>query len=76
MSLDLTLEENDAMDYVKGRVVEPPSSALVVAKTKYKKDEVKANKLLLILFTSLWLPIFLIWKHLRRCMISGLGCSK
>jgi len=27
MYLDLTLEENDAMDYVKGRVVEPPSNA-------------------------------------------------
>jgi len=44
MSLDLTLEENDALDYVKGRVVEPPSSAPVAAKTKYKKGEVKAKK--------------------------------
>jgi len=37
MSLDLTLEENDSMDYVKGRVVEPPSNASAVAQIKYKK---------------------------------------
>lgn len=37
MSLDLTLEENDAMDYVKGGWVEPPLNALSPAKTKYKK---------------------------------------
>ena len=40
MSLDLTLEENDAMDYVSGNVVEPPSNAPAAAKTKYKKGEV------------------------------------
>ena len=31
MTLDLTLEENDAMDYVKGRIAEPPSNEFVVA---------------------------------------------
>jgi len=41
------LEENDAMDYVKGRVVEPPSSAPTATKTKYKKGEVKANKIII-----------------------------
>ena len=46
MTLDLTLEENDAMDYVKGRIEEPPSNAFVVAQTKYKKGEVKANKII------------------------------
>lgn len=30
MTLDLTLEEHDAMDYVQGKVVEPPSNAYVV----------------------------------------------
>lgn len=40
MSLDLTLEENDAIDYVKGRVIEPPSNAFAIAQTKYKKGEV------------------------------------
>eukprot|EP00253_Pinus_taeda_P002593 PITA_02593 len=46
MSLDLTLEESDAMDYVKGRVVEPPSNAYVAAQTKYKKGEVKVKKII------------------------------
>eukprot|EP00253_Pinus_taeda_P009076 PITA_09076 len=46
MTLDLTLEENDVMDYIKGRVVEPPSNALIVAKTKYTKGEVKAKKII------------------------------
>lgn len=46
MSLDLTLEENDDMDYVKGRVVEPPSNVPVATKTKYKKCEVKAKKII------------------------------
>ena len=45
MTLDLTLEENDAMDYVKGRIAEPPSNASVAAQTKYKKDEVKVKKI-------------------------------
>ena len=42
----MTLDENDAMDYVKGRVVEPPSNAPAAAKTKYKKGEVKAKKII------------------------------
>eukprot|EP00253_Pinus_taeda_P002410 PITA_02410 len=46
MSLDLTLEEQDVMDYVQGKIPEPPSNALVVAKTKYKKGEVKAKKII------------------------------
>ena len=44
MSLDLTLEEQDVMDYVQGKITEPPSNALAAAKTKYKKGEVKAKK--------------------------------
>ena len=44
MTLDLTLEENDAMDYVKRWVVAPPSNAPATAKTNYKKGEVKAKK--------------------------------
>ncbi|WP_227656067.1 hypothetical protein, partial [Klebsiella pneumoniae] len=39
MILDLTLEKNDAMDYVKGRIIKPPSNASVVVQTKYKKGE-------------------------------------
>ena len=46
MSLDLTLEEQDVMDYVQGKISEPPSSAPVAAKTKNKKGEVKAKKII------------------------------
>ena len=34
MSLDLTLEEHDAMDYVQGKLVEPPSNAPTATKLK------------------------------------------
>ena len=43
MSLDLTLEEQDVMDYVQGKINEPPSNAPAATKTKYKKGEVKAK---------------------------------
>ena len=43
MTFDLILEEHGVMDYVQGRVVEPPSNAPVATKTKYKKGEVKAK---------------------------------
>ena len=33
------------MDYVQGNITKPPTSALVAAKTKYKKGEVKAKKI-------------------------------
>jgi len=46
MPLYLNLEEKDVMDYVQGKILEPPSNALVVAKTKYKKGEVKAKKIM------------------------------
>ena len=45
--MDLTLKEHDAVDYVQGRVVEPPSNATNAAKTKYKKGEVKAKKIII-----------------------------
>ena len=35
------------MDYVQGKVVEPPSNALTAAKMKYKKGEVKVKKILM-----------------------------
>ena len=65
MTLDLTLEEHDAVDYVQGRVVEPPSNATNAAKTKYKKGEVKAKSIIL----------DSIQKHLVA-YISNLGTSK
>jgi len=46
MSLDSTLEEHDIMDYVQGKITKPPSNALAAAKTKYKKGEVKAMKII------------------------------
>jgi len=47
MTLDWTLEEHDVMDYVQGRVVEPPSNAPTTAKTKYKKGEVKVKRIII-----------------------------
>ena len=84
MSLDLTLEEQDVIDYLYGKINEPPSNASATTKTKYKKGEVKAKKisrdsirkhLVGILFVSTWLLISPSWAHLRRCMISWLACS-
>ena len=43
MILDLKLEDHDLMDYVLGKIQEPPSTATVAAKTKYKKGEIKAK---------------------------------
>ena len=47
MTLDLALEEHEVLDYVQGKVVEPPSNAPAAAKTKYRKCEVKAKKILI-----------------------------
>eukprot|EP00253_Pinus_taeda_P004242 PITA_04242 len=46
MILDLTLEENDAMDYVKGRITKLPSSASAIVQTKYKRGEAKVKKII------------------------------
>lgn len=46
MSLDLTLEKQDFMDYVQGKIIEPPSNAPAAARTKYKKGEVKTKKII------------------------------
>ena len=43
MTLDLNLEAQYVMDYVQGKIQEPPSTATVAAKTKYKKGEIKAK---------------------------------
>ena len=40
------MEENDDMDYVKGRIVELPSNAFAAAQTKYKKGNVKAKNII------------------------------
>eukprot|EP00253_Pinus_taeda_P033040 PITA_33040 len=46
MSLDLTLEEKEMMDYVQGKIPKPPSNAPAAAKTKYNKAEVKAKMII------------------------------
>ena len=43
MTLDLNLEDQDVMDYVQGKIQEPPSIGTVAAKSKYKKGEIKAK---------------------------------
>ena len=65
MTLDLTLEEHEVLDYVQGKAMEPPSNAPVAVKMKYRKGEVKAKKIL----------IDSIQKHLVA-YISNLGTSK
>ena len=46
MSLDLTLEDQDVMDYVQGKITEPSYKAPVATKTKYQKWENKAKKII------------------------------
>ena len=43
MTLDLMLEDQDVMDYVQGKIQEPPSTAPAATKSKYKKGEIKAK---------------------------------
>eukprot|EP00253_Pinus_taeda_P032179 PITA_32179 len=46
MSLDLTLEDQEVLDHVRGNIVVPPSNASAVAKSKWSKGEVKARKII------------------------------
>ena len=46
MSLDLTLEDQEVLDHVRGNVVAPPSNASTAAKSKWSKGEVKARKII------------------------------
>ena len=43
MTLDLMLEDQDVMDYVQGKIQEPPSATTTATKTKYKKGEIKSK---------------------------------
>ena len=43
MPLDLMLEDQDVMDYVQGKIQEPPSTAPTSTISKYKKGEIKAK---------------------------------
>eukprot|EP00253_Pinus_taeda_P028995 PITA_28995 len=46
MSLDLTLEAQEVLDHVRGRITEPPSNAPVARRNKYTRGEVKAKKII------------------------------
>eukprot|EP00253_Pinus_taeda_P036683 PITA_36683 len=46
MSLDLTLVEKEVMDYVQGKILEPPSNASAATNTKYNRAKVKAKKII------------------------------
>ena len=46
MSLDLTLEEQEVLDYVKGKIPKPPSNASTTVKTKFNSSEVKEKKII------------------------------
>eukprot|EP00253_Pinus_taeda_P001615 PITA_01615 len=46
MSLDLTLEEQEVLDHVRGGIVEPPSNASAATRNKWTKGEVKARKII------------------------------
>jgi len=46
MSLDLTLEELEVLDHVRGRIVEPPSNASAAARKKWTKGGLKARKVI------------------------------
>ncbi len=46
MSLDLILVELEVLDYVKGKIPEPPSNAPTASKNKYTKGEVKEKKII------------------------------
>ena len=41
--MDLNLEDQNVMDYVPGKIQDPPSTATVATKTKYKKGEIKSK---------------------------------
>ena len=46
MSIDLTLEDQRVLDYVRGNIIEPPSNAPPAARNKWKNGEVKAKKII------------------------------
>ena len=46
MYLDLTLEEQEVLDYVKGKIPKPSSNASFAAKNNYNKAEFKAKKII------------------------------
>ena len=46
MFLDITLEDQEVLDHVRGNIVEPPSYASAAARNKWKTGEVKSKKII------------------------------
>ena len=44
--LEIISDDNDVLEYIQGKVPEPLENALVAAKNKYKKGELKAKKII------------------------------
>ena len=41
------MNENDVLEYVEGKVPEPLENAFAAVKAKYKKGEIKENKIII-----------------------------
>lgn len=46
MSLDLTLESQEVLDHVRGKITELPSNASTATRNKYTKGEAKEKKII------------------------------
>ena len=44
--MEIIVDNNDVLDYIQGRVLEPPENASAAAKNKHKKGELKAKKII------------------------------
>lgn len=60
MSLDLTLKEQDVMDYVHGRITKHPSNARLPIRQSTRKVKSKLRRSSEILLISIWLHTSLI----------------
>lgn len=75
IKLEVILNDNDVLEYVKGKVPEPPSNAFAALKPKYKKGELKAKK---IIIDGLQDHLLVYVGSLKKSkdMTSWLGCMK
>ena len=45
--LGVILDDNDVLEYVQGKVLEPPTNASAAIKSRYKKGDLKAKKIII-----------------------------
>lgn len=45
--LEVIMEENDVLEYVQGKVLDPPANAFVVVKSRYKKGDLKVKNIII-----------------------------